>query len=399
MRATMKRATLWCAIVVAGCEKQDPLYCQQHPDDHANCAGADAASSDGRRDAPFDTGPLVDAQLCFGSGAYSVCLTSPPSTPVTLNTGATVDTSASGTLCLATQPTNWIAAGQAPACFVVGTTVTVPNVTVSGNRPLVLLASDTLNLTGTLDVASHVVNATSGPAAPSAGCAAFPAAPTASNGYGGGGAGASFTTTAGDGGTSNNTGGQGGTPAPGDTTAPVMLRAGCTGQPGADGQGAGGAGGHGGGAAYLVAGTSINLAATAVINASGAGGSAAGQKAGGGGGGSGGMIVLRAPTIAVMAGAKLVANGGGGSTGANNGGGIAGSDPAAATPLVSAPTVTGPGGAGAGGAGYSITSTAQAGGNGGSNLGGGGGGGAAGYIVSSVALTGSVVSPAVVVIP
>jgi len=40
------------------------------------------------------------------------------------------------------------------ACFVVGSTVTVNNVVVTGNRPLVILA-DTIQVNGLLDAAAH----------------------------------------------------------------------------------------------------------------------------------------------------------------------------------------------------------------------------------------------------
>jgi hypothetical protein len=186
-----------------------------------------------------------------------------------------------------------------------------------------------------------------------------------------------------------NTGGIAGNPV---TQNPVALRAGCSGQDGGDGSSPGGTGGVGGGVVYLVAGNTITITNTGIINASGAGASPAASHGGGGGGGSGGMIVLAANTISATNG-RLLANGGGGGAGTNNGNGSAGNDPVATTPLTPAASVAGPANCCTGGSGFAQGSPAMAGADSqSSGNGGGGGGGGAGFI-QTTALLGTQVSP------
>ena len=96
-----------------------------------------------------DTGALV------GPGAadpFEVCLDPKPAASLTLS--GPIDTD-SLTQCLATQPFGWTSTqGQADACFVTGTDVTLAGVTASGSRPLVIAATGTISVT-TLDVSSH----------------------------------------------------------------------------------------------------------------------------------------------------------------------------------------------------------------------------------------------------
>jgi hypothetical protein len=354
--------------------------------------GGDGGGSDG-------TMGTADAQQCFGTGPFTVCLTTLPTQVVTLSDGAMLDTGTS-TSCAPTQPPGWTAAGHPSACFVIGTNINISNARIFGARPLVLLATTTVTITGVLDGAGHISTYVLGPGAPSASCGPFLGGglPTSA-----GGAGGSFMTRGGGGGYGNGSTGQpGGTPALAEASAPMLLRAGCSGQTGGEGgvNPSPGARGLGGGAIYAVAGSSIMLSATSIINVSGSGGGSPIVGGGGGGGGSGGMLVLYAPSIS-GSGAKLVANGGSGSTGATNSSNPspAGRDPDPTSPGTSATGVAGANGTGIGGSGYSTSAAAQPGGNSATGFGGGGGGGGGGYIQSNVAITGAITSPAVSLVP
>src|SRR5258708_5713929 len=92
-------------------------------------------------------------------------------------------------------PANCFGSGTFDACFLVGTDVTVPSGTssVTGTRPLVLLATGTVTVTGTLDVASH--SGSDGAGANSSACDPGFAPQDGA----GGGAGGSFGTKGGDG--------------------------------------------------------------------------------------------------------------------------------------------------------------------------------------------------------
>ena len=367
-------------FALAACDKPDPLFCSKH---------ADQCNDGGPLDHP-DTG---DALFVFGSGNYQVTITQDVSGAPTFS-GA-LNTSGSNP-CSSSQL--WSDMTQPQACFVVAQNITINNVTATGSRPVVFIASDTITVMGVLDVSSHDTANTQvlGPGAqtpPTGGCGGTP--PSGSSNGGGGGAGGSFKTKGGDGGVGNNSGVQ---TAAGTAAAivasgePSLLRAGCSGQKGGDGQsvGVGGAGGGGGGAVYLVAGNKLDLTVGA-INASGAGGSFGTMRGGGGGGGSGGMIVLYAPNIATGGQTKLIANGGGGAAGANASN--QGLDPDPANPTT--PAAGGNSGAGCstngGGNGAVLTNNGGVGGPG--CDGGGGGGGAVGYIQTNQSLGQGAFSP------
>jgi len=370
--------------------KQNPDFCPAHPDD-PRCGGGgrmDAAIDSETPDAPEGPPP------CFGVDNYEVCLSSAPMGSLILS-GA-IDTTS--TMCLQTQPQGWTTRGQPASCFIVAETVTVDDVSVSGSRPLVIVAGTSIQVNGTLDAAGHEAMPTKAPpGAPFLGssCTAFGQTPTNSGSGAGGGAGGSFMTIAGIGGNGNNgmASNHGGTPAPAESTDPVALRGGCDGQPGGNGGLSGGIGGSGGGAVYLVAGATINFDASGIINASGGGGHASASQAGGGGGGSGGMIVLFAPNISAET-ARLLANGGGGASGTANGAGTGGTDPQPTTPLVQAGAVVGPMSCCSGAKGFAGTLMAETGGDGQSGQSGGGGGGGGGYIQSNKPLGAAVTSPA-----
>jgi hypothetical protein len=341
-----------------------------------------------------------DAQACFGTGTWQVCLASAPTDPPVLLPGI-VDTD-SYTGCIAQIPDGW-AANQGKACIVVSTSFTISsNVHVKGSVPLVLVAADTLTVDADLDGSSH--NGSPGPGHTSTLCDTTGTQPQDGSGSigGGGGAGGSFMTPGGDGGKGDNGSRDRGSAVAADGNPPAVLRGGCDGQQGGDGNSAGTAGGVGGGALYLLAGNAITLTGNAQIAASGQGGRIGAHYTGGAGGGSGGMIVFWAPMITAMATAKITANGGGGAAGAdNNTSGDAGSDPVLDSPSTPAPpgqnVITG-------GRGYALGNGAGTGNNsGGSSQGGGGGGGGGGYVRTNVSLTtlnnAAEVSPAEDVVP
>lgn len=347
-----------------------------------------------------------DDLVCYGAAPFAVCLDSPPTGAQTLPSSINTQSS---TLCAAAQPTGWTTAPQSQpaACFVLKDTITVNGtVTVTGNRPLVLVGATSITVTGTLDASSNNLAGSTGPAAPSADCDAFGANPASSANGGGGGAGGTFVTKGGDGGTGNNGGSQAGTAPAAEATPIPTLRAGCHGQRGGNGANSGseasGQVGRGGGAVYLVTGGTLTLAATAVINVSGSGGLGGGRSSGGSGAGSGGMAKLYAATLAATAGAKVMANGGGGASGGdNNTDGVTGQDPDPATPTT--PALGGDDGTGdtgaVGGDGYAGATAATSGVPAGATEGGGGGGGGGGYVQSNLALTNVTVSAGVVQVP
>ena len=302
---------------------------------------------------------------CYGTGLVQVCFDSEPSGDLVI-TGATIDTN--GALGCATDVTS----GTLGPCYVAASTISVPSgqtTLASGNLALVLVATDTITISGTLDAAGHHQGSSSPAGGTFASCQAGTS--PASGTYGGGGQGGSFVAKGGDGG---DGGGASGGGAGAALPTPTALHGGCTGHSGGN---QGGSGGRGGGALYLIANTSITVDGR--VDVSGAGGSSDGDNSGVGGGaeGSGGMIGLDAPTVNVTG--AVCAIGGSGAAGATGSSSQAGND---ATGGVSACTPgtpgAGSGGAGSGGAGATngmgMTGTM---GNAG---GGGGGGGSSGYV-------------------
>jgi hypothetical protein len=280
---------------------------------------------------------------------------------------------------------------KSPYCMISGTTITIlPGTTVSavGSRPLVLVALDSIDVEGTIDVSSHR-DATEviGSAADDPRCAAGDGLADAAGGTGGAGGALQFA--GGAGGAVGSS--PGGSVAPGLTTAD--LHGGCRG--GAGGSFfsvGGGARGHSGGAVYLIAPSTITLGATARILANGEGGGKGGSGGGGGGGGgSGGLIGIDAPTIQLANGALLLAEGGGGGGGDDLAANARDGADAAATTAATGGTATAPAGSGGDG---SLGGNGQAGQPGppaptSSTGGGGGGGGASGYVLLYGAVVGS----------
>jgi hypothetical protein len=368
------------------------------------CSFADSACPDGRRygdlsgglagqcvsavaleDASVGAEPIGDDLVCFGSDAGLVepCFAVEPAGEIVLD--AAIDTD--GAQCQAVTNTT--------ACVIAGATIEIPagaTVTVSGSKPLVLVAVTTVTINGKLDLASKRAGAI-GAAANPASCTPG-TLPTDGGANGGGGAGGSNGAIGGTGGNgTNSTGGQPG------TALALALSGGCKGQDGAIGGGDAatvGLAGNGGGAVYVIARTSIEIGAAGVINASGAAGSTGlTQLAGGGGGGAGGLIGLESPLV--INNGFLLANGGAGGEGANDAAsGRNGTDQLDTT---TAPGTGGTGGTvdgGNGGNGGSVVVGDGVGRNGGTSADGGGAGGGVGFIkvISANATLGANVSPA-----
>lgn len=346
------------------------------------CGAVPFESDGGTSDAPRDTAPG-----CFGVGlVHDVCLMPAPTAELIIAADRTVSTAMVGNgNCdeIIAQP-----GGGASLCLITARALTIAStarLTGLGPNPLLLVATETMTIDGTIDVASRLGAPSPGAGADTACASASGRDATQIDGAGGGGAGGSFGTTGGDGGTGRtpNQATPGGVAA--NAQPPTTLRGGCSGGQGgeADGGGGDGAGGAGGGAVYLIAGTALTVSGT--INASGSGGAQGTDglyaSGGAGGGGSGGMIGLDAPSITITG--MVFANGGsGGGGGGNepNRHGQPGSTPTSAL-TAAAGGAGGTGGGGRGGAG-SVLGDAGEGANNGTNpyCSGGGGGGGAGVI-------------------
>ena len=244
-------------------------------------------------------------------------------------------------------------------------------VAVTGTKPLVLVATTTIEISGTLDAASHRGNTPPNYATAQTGAGSDPAGGCSPPGTPGNNAGGAGGTLVDLGGTGGNGGG-----APGAAQTITTVRGGCRGQNGNTGNA--GLGGHGGGAVYLIADT---ITISGQINASGEGGhpGIAGD-AGGGGGGSGGFIGLDAQTITNTG--VVYANGASGGEGSGNvGTGSPGPEPNSAAASPGSPSFSVGGNGGSGGAGGSMAGAATGGtGENSGGAGGGGGGGGTGVI-------------------
>lgn len=303
------------------------------------------------------------------------------------------------------------ATGFPELCVISAATIEVASgatLRATGSRPLVLAASETIQILGTIDASSKRATTVGnqpeslGAGAESAPCAAFARAVVDDQEGASGGAGGSLRGGAG-------AGGKGrfvvleGLPNPVMETAKLdVLRGGCRGQAGGSSAGranggAGGAGGAGGGSVYLVSKMRIQIQLAGAITVNGAGGGGAAIQAGGGGGGSGGLIVLEAPTILHVG--RISANGGGGGAGGFDNGlmigpGGPGADGAVGNAAAAGGTNPSTMGHGASGAANSFDA-ASAGAD--SAGGGGGGGGGVGriHVLGTVTGNGGVSSPPV----
>jgi hypothetical protein len=371
--------------------------------------GVDTPDGPGDDGGPPPDGSPSGNGVCYGPSGWQVCLDGKATGPVQLQGTLDTDKSDAKNPCSKNQPSSWTSS-QPAACIIAGDTVTIASLSVTGSRPLVLVAQTSITVTGLLDVASHRdTGAVGAGAASSADCKPFGSAPGMGP-PGGGGAGGGFMVPGGDGGPGNGAADMSvaaGKAASAQVGAPARLHGGCSGQPGGGGNASDG--GAGGGAVYLVSAGTISIPGQ--INVSGAGGKGRDALHGGGGGGSGGMIALHAastPTTTTAA-TILLAGGGGGGGGSSGpdqsqqtAKGVDGHDPVLATPI--APALGGTGGTlassgfngGDGGQGYPVPAdmlfklTGLAADTG---SGGGGGGGGGGHIRSNQALGTAVVSP------
>jgi hypothetical protein len=354
-------------------------------------AAGDNGGSDALVDAALDAQLVVasDARFCLGSGLIQVCLDAEPTTTMALS--GTLSTQSAGCLVI-TQ------ADGREVCVIAHRMITVGSVlTVTGTRPLVLLASQTITVSaGGIDVSTVRNPARVGAGADWAGCPSEVSAAVDNVSGGGGGGGGSFGTAGGAGGIGNF---QQAVQAPGGmppaAQLPAVVRAGCPGGNGGNGTIANSSGiaGHSGGALYLLAGTQITVGGALLANGEGGGGG--GEDGGGAGGGAGGLIGLEAPMITVSA--LVAANGGGGGEGgdANITLGDPGNPGADGIATITTPAAGGsgpPAVAGDGGDGAVAALPAGPGAN--QSAGGGGGGGATGVIYVKGALSGGMFSPA-----
>lgn len=252
------------------------------------CLGVDQG-----HDASIDSNLLPEN--CFGTGLVTACFDAAPTGTQTITMDTFVNT---GTSELCTQTMNAV-----PACVIAAESIVVNSgvfLAGTGERPLVLVATGSITVEGSVDVGSYRQFNFVGAGSDMPGCNAG-GAPTGTSG----GAGGSF------GGRGGNGAAVGSAGMAGDPLAPTVLRGGCSGQQGADnGAPTGGARGRGGGAVYLIAETSIAVNGAVRAGGSGAGGGATSASAGGGGGGSGGFIGFDTPSLAISG--AVIANGGGG---------------------------------------------------------------------------------------
>ena len=312
--------------------------------------------------------------FCYGTGLVKVCFATEPTGTLSI-TQTAIDTGAFGCASAAD-----VLSGAGP-CYIAASTISLPagqTTLATGTVPLVLVATDTIAIAGTLDGAGHRQQSSAPAGGNFTGCQA--GTNPASGTYGGGGQGGSFLAQGGG-------GGDGGTAAGGTSGAalptPTSLHGGCAGHSGGN---AGGSGGKGGGALYLIASTSIAI--TGRVDVSGAGGNGEGDNngTGGGAGGSGGMVGLDAPTVNITG--AVCAIGGSGASGATGSSGQSGGDASGgSTACTAGAPGTATGGAGSGGAGGLAGMGAV--GSTGSTGGGGGGGGSSGYVRIDGTRTGS----------
>ncbi len=319
------------------------------------------------RDAGVTGDVTADVGVCYGTLVHA-CFPVAPAGPLMLS--GTLDTGADQRC------------STGPVCAIGADSIVIGALTVSGTRPLVLVALTNLTVSDKLEATSTPNRL--GPGANSTMCSS--SGPAASAATSGGGAGGSFGTSGAAGGRGAAAGG-GAAGTPGVTQTPMALRGGCAGGAGA---GAGGNGGNGGGAISLYAGVKILI--NEDVRVSGAGGTAGtAGNGGGGGGGSGGMIVLEAPEITIAN--DVFANGGGGGEGASTA--ASGTNGTESNNFDD--TANGGGGTsgGDGGDGFALVTPAEGGKTAGMG-GGGGGGGGGGVIWVHGVVTGTRISPAAI---
>ncbi len=173
---------------------------------------------------------------------------------------------------------------------------------VSGSLPLLIVASDVVTITGTLDVSADGT-------VPGPGGADGGGSGKGGEGCGGGQASAILSGYGGNGGSYGGKGGMGNATTPKAACGQVCPTPLVGGSGGGDGDGISGTGGAGGGALQITAARSISISGK--INAGGGAGQGGDMPSGnGGGGGSGGALILEAPSVKIDG--VAAANGGGG---------------------------------------------------------------------------------------
>jgi hypothetical protein len=237
------RAWVLALVVLGGCGFR------------ASPAGGSISDSGGDTgppiDAPVDGAGLEGAVTPFCLGTFINVCVDPPQSVAMLTTA--IDTSSSPQC----QP--YTSTPAIDACVVTGNGIVIAGgttIAVTGGKPLILLSTDEITISGVLDAASHQ-GKPSGPAADAGPCPTAGFTNPTTSGQGGGGWGGTFGTGGGNGG--NGAGGNGGIPVAAFTT--TTLRGGCPGSDGADnglGHGRGGRG-HGGGAVVLLAASTLTI--------------------------------------------------------------------------------------------------------------------------------------------
>lgn len=320
-------------------------------------------------DPPTDGPPIDGPCETFGRGLLRLCLAGPfdaEYSPMIDGEVINTDLAASCTHVVKQTGTN------APdLCVKAATTITI-NVTqtITGVRPLVLVAVDTLTIDTNGSLLSRPPPDMAGKYCPTANDG-----PDAGATRAGGGAGGSFGGLGGNGGANDGNVLAAAT----GTVAPSFVRGGCPGgRGGVRGAETRAPAGYGGGAIGLLARGTVAIAGS--VDAAGGGGQGgATTAAGGGGGGSGGLIVVDAQNIQFKAIGYLLASGGGGGAGFGSSTGAAGETPGRYLPLGTGGVGTN--GAGSGGNGSGIGLNGNAGNKSTTNdTGAGGGGGGAGWI-------------------
>lgn len=314
-----------------------------------------------------DAGTDGSGSTCYGGndGAFlQVCLEADIATDPWVEV-AEIDTSAPADMCDVQ-----VQADGRDLCVIVAPTINITQaITTRGGKPLVLLATGEMSISGSL-IASSTFGRR-GPGANPLTCVRGNAGVSTSAG----GAGGTFATPGGNGGAADN--GFGGVAQAVSGSPLTELAGGCPG-----GNTATTNGGDGGGVIYLIAGSTITLSG-ALLDASGERGRRGTTELGGGGGGSGGLIVLDAPMIAIAQSIVVANGGGGGGGGGTNEAGTDGMERnLGLTDYAALGGVGGSLGGGAGGAGADLDSNGTTGEayTEGTTAGGGGGGGGHGHI-------------------
>ncbi len=279
-------------------------------------------------------------------------------------------------------------------------------VSVTGNRGLVIVATTTINIAGTLDGSAKLGLAGPGGDPQGTGTGAGNHGLHANPYSDAGGGGGSYGSAGGTGGIGSYMGTTVNPAAASSTYGMATLASAAPGGSGggygsseACNSGHGGDGGGGGGSLQLSAGTSITISGAVNVGGGGGGGGcqpSAIDEGSGGGGGSGGAIFIESPVVMISGG--LWANGGSGGGGASGTGTATGSGGNGGNGAMSqtGATIGTSGGTngGAGGLGGTMSAAVK----GGDSANGGGGGGGAGRIVvrsrAAAALNVSLVSPA-----